>query len=77
MTAASQNYVTSQGYQTSGQVTNLINTNQNVIDAKKHTQVIISAANVNYTATGNAAAASLTATLYIDGVATTSNVTYQ
>ena len=77
VTAASQNYVTSQGYQTSGQVTNLINTNQNVIDAKKHTQVIISAANVNYTATGNAAAASLTATLYIDGVATTSNVTYQ
>ena len=64
VTAASQNYVTSQGYQTSSQVTNLINTNQNVIDAKKHTQVIVSATNVDYTAD----TCTLTARLYIDGV---------
>ena len=71
-TVASQSYVTSQGYQTATQVTGLIDTNQNVIDAKKHTQVLISAANVDYSATGSATAATFTARLYIDGTVQTS-----
>ena len=48
-----------------------------LIDAKKHTQVIVSANNINYLAAGKETAATLTATLYIDGSVTTSGVTYQ
>lgn len=48
-----------------------------LIDAKKHTQVIVSANNINYLAVGNETAATLTAILYIDGNVTTSGVTYQ